>query len=78
MTAVEALERMALEFEHRRAKLSSAAASARIDARRSQTDAAKRAASVFASELQVQINEVTWAINRLRERARSMRSEEAA
>jgi hypothetical protein len=78
MTAVEALERMALEFEQRRAKLSSAAACARIDARRAQTDAAKHAAAVFASELQVQINELTWAIDRLRERARSMRSEEAA
>jgi hypothetical protein len=78
MTAVEALERMALEFEQRRAKLSSAAACARVDVRKAQTDAAKCAASVFASELQVQINELTWAIDRLRDRARSMRSEEAA
>lgn len=78
MTPSEALEQVALEFGQRRAKLASAAACAVIDARRAHSETERRAAAVYACELQAQINELTWAIDRLRQRAELIRGEAAA
>lgn len=78
MTTAEALEQLASEFEQRRAKLASAAACSRVERHRSYDVTANRAAAAYESDLQTQIDELTWAIWQLRERARLLRDEEAA
>lgn len=77
MTPAEALEKLAVEFEQRRAKLASAAASSRIERRWTRIEAEQRAAAVFEAELQSKIDELTWAIGQLRERAARLRTEAA-
>lgn len=78
MTTAEALEQLAVEFEQRRARLSSEVASSRIARRWMRDPSAQYAAAAYECELQAQINELTWAIGQLRGRARSLRGEEAA
>lgn len=78
MTPSETLEQLATEFEQRRVHLSSAAASSRIARRWMRDPSAQYAAAAYEAELQAQMNELTWAIGQLRERARSLRGEEAA
>lgn len=78
MTPAEVLEQLAVEFEQRRAKLASAAASSRIARRWMRDPSAQYAAAAYECELQAKIGELTWAIGQLRERARSLRGEEAA
>ena len=78
MTASQALEQLALEFEQRRASLATEAASSRIARRWMRDPTAQRAAAAYECELQSKIDELTWAIGQLRERARLLRGEEAA
>jgi hypothetical protein len=78
MTPVEALEQLAVEFEQRRAKLASAAASSRIDRRRTRDATVQRAAAAFEAELHAQINELTWVIGQVRDRAATLRSDTEA
>jgi hypothetical protein len=78
MTPAEALDQIATEFEQRRARLSSEVASSRIARRWMRDPSAQYAAAAYESELQSKIDELTWAIGHLRERARSLRGEEAA
>lgn len=77
MTAVEALEQMAMEFEQRRAKLieelkqdQHRALSARYEAR--------QASAVYQEELRARANELRGVVSKLRAQARDLRSEETS